>query len=185
VLLVFTALFALVFGSGCHTATVKLQSNKDAAAVRPIKRLYVVVDLTVPTTQQLAKNPKLRLKSDMLVASLMNSLTNTPLKIEYGAASPLQLNANYDVNIANFYADAVLLVKINNCVIDNFGGCWKVFYQADLYDEITHKTVWRAFIDCHGDPVTVDEGMQKMANAVVKQLRADGFIESKQAGSAN
>jgi hypothetical protein len=176
----FAAMLALICGNGCANISVTLQSNKDVTAVRPVKRLYVLIQQGVLEKQPMSKKPDEQLKSDVLAASLRNCLSNTPVQLEISVVGPLALDESiYETKIQGFYADAVLIIKVQNLVVDQFGGSPIIYYDAILYDEITHKYVWRAVINNSGDPGAMDQRMQKMAGAIVAQLRADGFIESR------
>jgi hypothetical protein len=176
----FAAMLALICGNGCANTSVTLLSNKDVAAVRPVKRLYVLIEQGALEKQPVSKKLDEQLKSDVLAASLRNCLSNTSVKLEISVVDPLALDEKiYETKIWEFYADAVLIIKIKNVVMDQFGGSPIIYYDAGLFDEITHKYVWRAVINNSGNPGAMDQRMQKMADAIVAQLRADGFIESQ------
>jgi hypothetical protein len=176
----FGAMLALICGNGCANTSVTLQSNKDVAAVRPVKRLYVLIEQSALEKQPVSKKLDEQLKSDVLAASLRNCLSNTSVQLKISVVDPLALDEKiYETKIGEFYADAVLIIKIKNVVMDQFGGSPIIYYDAGLFDEITHKYVWRAVINNSGNPGAMDQRMQKMADAIVAQLRADGFIESQ------
>ena len=176
----FAAMLALICGDGCASVSVTLQSNKDVAAVRPVRRLYVLIELDALEKQPMSQKVNERLKSDVLAASLRNCLSNTSVQLKISVVDPLALDEKiYETKIQEFYTDAVLTIGIRNGVVDQFGGNPVIYFNAGLYDEILHKDVWRAVINNSGDPGAMDQRMQKMAGAIIAQLRADGFIESQ------
>ena len=169
-------------GSGCANVSVTLQSNRDPAAMHRIQRLFVIIDQGVIEKQPTSKRSGERLKSEVLAASLQNCLSNTPVQLEINIVNPVALNGqNFESKIREFQADAVLVVRLRNVVMDQFGGCPIIYYDASLYNEITQKYVWRALIKNSGDPAAMNQRTRKMAEAIVAQLRADGFLEPPQA----
>jgi len=176
----FAAILALICGNGCANASVTMQSNKNAAAVRPIRRLYVLIQQDALEKQPLSKKSSEQLKSDVLAANLQNCLSSNSVQSKISVVDLLALDEKiYETKIQEFYSDAVLVIGIKNGVIDQFGGTPMICYDAKLYDEILRKYVWRAAINNSGDPGAMDQRMQKMAVAIVAQLRADGFIETQ------
>jgi hypothetical protein len=169
---------ALLCGNGCANVSVTMQSNKDPGAMHQVKRLYVIIDQGVLENQPTSKRIDEQLKSAVLVASLRNCLSNTPLQLEIGIVNPLALNGqDFETKIREFQADAVLVCKLKNVVVNQFGGCPTIYYDASLFNEITHKYVWRALIKNSGDPFAMDQRTRRMAETIVAQLRADGLIE--------
>jgi hypothetical protein len=176
----FAAILALICGNGCADMSVTLQSNKDTTAIYHVRRLFVFIDQGSFETQPVSKKLAKQLKSDVLAASLKNCLSNTSVQLEIGVVNPLALDDKiYETKIHEFLADSVLTIRIKHVVMDQFGGCPIIYYDASLFDEITHKYIWRALINNSGNPETMDQRMQKMAEAIIAQIRADGFIESQ------
>jgi hypothetical protein len=173
------SLLLLIFSNGCANVAVTLQSNKDAAAVHYVRRLYVLVNLGEFEKQPLSKNASCQMHAGVLADSLRESLTNTTVQAEIQVVNPLELNPGiYDQQIRAFHADGVLMVKLRQFVVNQFGGCPTVNFDATLLDELTHKYEWRATINNSGDPEAMDERLKKMGSAIVAQLRTDGFLET-------
>lgn len=174
----FATMLTLICGNGCANISVTLQSNKDVAAVRPIRRLYVLIKQDAQEKQPVSKKLNEQLKSEVLAASLQNCLSNASIQLKVSVVDTLVLDEKiYETKIQEFYSDAVLIIEIRNGVMDQFGGYPIIYYDARLYDEIMQRTVWRAVINNSGDPSAMDQRMQRMGVAIVKQLRTDGFIE--------
>lgn len=171
---------ALFCGNGCANISVSLQSNRDPEVMHQISRLYVLIDQGVFENQPAAKSAGGSLPSVALAAGLRNCLSNSPVQLEISIRDPLALNGqNFDAKILEFQADAVLVVRLRNAVLDQFGGCPIIYYDASLFNEITQKCVWRGILKNSGDPAAINRRMRKMAGLLVAQLRADGFIESQ------
>ncbi len=179
--LVFSLLaLALLCGNGCADVSVTMQSNKDLEGMHQVKRLYVIIDQGVLEKQPASPKIKEHLKSKVLAASLRECLSNTPVQLEFQIINPLALSKeNYEAKITEYHADAVLVIKLKSVLMDQFGGCPKIYYDALLLNQITQKPVWRAIIENSGNPAAMNHRMQRMAEAIVAQLRADGFIESQ------
>ena len=144
----------------------------------------MLIDEGVLEKQPASKKTNEQLKSEVLAVSLRNCFSNTPVQLEVGIVNPLALDGaldgqNFETKIRAFHADTVLVVRLKNVVVDQFGGCPMLFYDASLFNEITHKFVWRGIIKNSGDPEAMKQRTRKMAETLVAQLRADGFVESQ------
>ena len=170
----------LLCGNGCANISVTMQSNKDPAVMHQVRRLYVLIDQDVLEKQTVSKKSDQPLPSEALAASLRNCLSNAPVQLDIGSINPLALDEKiYETKILDDHADAVLIIKFRNALMDQFGGCPIIYYDAILYNQIVQKPVWRALITNSGSPDVMDQRMQKMAMTIVAQLRVDGFIESQ------
>jgi hypothetical protein len=156
----------LLLGAGC--TSVKLQSTKDPAAVRKIDRLFVLIN------QGETDNPKL---SSELVDHFRNSLSNSPVKLEFSIMSSLELDEQiHDAKIKQFEAEAVLVIRVTTFIVSEFGGYPTIIYDVSLFDPELKKRLWRGSVNNSGGTALMNRRMREMAEAIVSQLKMDGFL---------
>jgi hypothetical protein len=156
----------LFLGAGC--TSVKLKSTKDPAAVRKISRLFVLIN------QGETDNPKL---SNELSEHFRNSLSNAPVQLEFSIMSPLELDEKiHDSKIKQFNADAVLTIRVTTFVVSEYGGYPTIIYDVSLFDPEMKKRLWRGSVNNSGGTALMNRRMREMAEAIVSQLRKDGFL---------
>jgi len=159
-------LSALFLGAGC--TSVKLKSTKDPAAVRKINRLFVLIN------QGETDNPKL---SNELIEHFRNSLSNSPVKLEFSIMSPLDLDEQvHDAKIKQFDADAVLVIRVTTFILSEYGGYPTIIYDVSLFDPEMKKRLWRGSVNNSGGTALMNRRMREMAEAIVSQLKKDGFL---------
>ena len=169
----------LFFGNGCASTSVTMQTNKNPLAMHSIKRLFVVINLGPLEKQTTHTKGAAELSSESLVASLRNCFSSNSVQVEIKVVNPLELEKqDYQAQARQFFADAALLIRLDHYVVNQFGSYPIIYYDAALSNEISHKLVWRALIKNSGNPGTMKERNQRMAETIVAELRADGFIES-------
>ena len=157
---------ALFCGSGC--TSVSLESNKDAAAVHKINRLFILINQGEVKSQPLSKS---------LAAAFENCFSNTPTRVDIAIASPLDLDeSGYKSRMETFNADAVLVVGVQTFIVDQFGGYPTIMYDASLYDSAMKKREWRAAINNSGGTALMNRRMKEMSESIVSQLKLDGFL---------
>ena len=159
-------LSTLFLGAGC--TSVNLKSTKDPAAVRKINRLFVLIN------QGETDTPKL---SNELTQHLRNSLSNSPVKLEFSVMSPLELDERvHDAKIKQFDADGVLVIRVTTFIISEYGGYPTIIYDVSLFDPEIKKRLWRGSVNNSGGTALMNRRMREMAEAIVSQLRKDGFL---------
>jgi hypothetical protein len=159
-------ILAMAGGSGCTSVTV--HSNKDAAAVHRIGKLFVLIN-----QGELEKQPL----SNMLADDLRNSFSNSPVQLAMSIVSPLELDEQkHDREIEAFHPDAVLTIQVRTFIVDEYGGYPKILYDVSLLDPAARHRLWRAAIDNSGGTALMDRRMREMAEKIVAQLRQDGFL---------
>jgi hypothetical protein len=156
----------LVLGSGC--TSVKLKSTKDPAAVRKINRLFVLIN------QGETDNAKL---SNQLIEHFRNALSNSPVQVEFSIASPLDLDEKvHDSKIKQFDAEGVLSVSVTTFILSEYGGYPTIIYDVSLFDPELKKRLWRGSVNNSGGTALMNRRMREMAEAIVSQLKKDGFL---------
>lgn len=153
-------------GTGC--TSISLESNKNAAAIHKVDRLFILINQGEVKDQPLSK---------MLATAFQNCFTNAAPKVDIAITSPLDLDENaYKASITNFHADAVFVVSVNTFIIDEFGGYPTIMYDASLFDPSMKQRVWRAAINNSGGTALMERRMWEMAEKIVQQLHQDGFF---------
>ncbi len=152
--------------TGC--TSIKIQANKDAASVKKIKRLYVVIQHGDVGQQAL---------SNGLASALRNAFTNTPVALEVSIANPVELDEKVHLKrITQFESDAAMVITATGGIIADFGGYPTIIYDASLFDPQLEKRLWRARIDNSGGTALMTRRFREMADTIVRQLKQDGFI---------
>lgn len=152
--------------AGC--TSVKLQSTKDPAAVRKVNRLFVLIN------QGETENQKL---SGELIDQFRNSLSNSPVLLEFSIISPLELDERvHDVKIKQFEADSVLAIRVTTFIVSEYGGYPTIIYDVSLFDSEMKKRLWRGSVNNSGGTALMSRRMREMAEAIVTQLKKDGFL---------
>ena len=156
----------LLFVAGC--TSVSLKSTKDPAAVRKINRLFVLINQGETDNQKW---------SNELIEHFRNSLTNSPVRLEFSIVSPLELDERvHDARIKQFDADAVLVVRVTTFVVSEYGGYPTIMYDVSLFDPEVKKRLWRGSVNNSGGTALMSRRMREMAEAIVSQLSKDGFL---------
>lgn len=159
------AVFTLLV-TGC--TSVQLVANKDAGAVKKLQRLFVLVNHGEANKQKLSAD---------LIAQFRTSLTNSQVQAEYAVVSALDLDDRiHDDKIKVFNPDAVLVVRVANYVVDQYGGYPTIKYDVSLFDHASKKRVWRSAVNNSGGTALMERRMREMAEKIVGQLRDDGFL---------
>ena len=152
--------------SGC--TSISVQSNKDAAAVHKVSRLFILINGGDAQNQEL---------SNILAADLVDCFSNKPAKIQVCITSPLDLDDTaYRARMMTFMADSILTISPQNRVVDPYGGFPTIVYDASLFDPATKKREWRASITNSGGTEVMGRRMRKMAESIVSKLELDGFL---------
>ena len=153
--------------TGCTSITIK--SNKDAASVKQLDRLYIVVNHGEVTDKSL---------SNYLIDGFKSCFTNSPVKVDYGVMSALDLDPKVMTDeIKAFNPDAVLVVSVSTFVVAaEYGGYPTIIYDASLYNPDHTKRIWRASIDNSGGTALMKRRMREMAGKISMQLQTDGFL---------
>lgn len=157
---------ALVCASGC--TSISLESNKDAAAVHKVNRLFILIRQDDVKTRQLAND---------LAVDCGICFSNRPTRIEVAIISPLDLDdSGYNRRISAFDSDSVLTIAIRTAMLDQSGGFRTINYDVSLFDPATKKRLWRAAVVNSGSPEIMEKRMRKMVEAIVSKLDEDGFL---------
>lgn len=152
--------------TGC--TSVQLVANKDAGAVKKLQRLFVVVNHGEANKQKLSTD---------LIAQFRSSLTNSLVQAEYAVVSALDLDDRVlDEKIKAFNPDAVLVIRVANYVVDQYGGYPTIRYDVSIFDHATKKRVWRSAVNNSGGTALMERRMREMADKIIGQLRDDGFL---------
>jgi hypothetical protein len=152
--------------SGC--TSVKLKSTKDSAAVKKVNRLFVLIN------QGETDKPTL---SNQLIGHFRNALTNTPVRCEFSISSPLDLDEKvHDAKIKEFNADGVLSISVTTFILSEYGGYPTIIYDVSLFDPESKKRLWRGSVNNSGGTALMNRRMREMADAIVAQLKKDGFL---------
>jgi hypothetical protein len=179
--LILVALWAvLIFGNGCASTAVTMQTNKDPGPMHAVKRLFVVINLGPLENQTSFNRGAAEISSASLAEGLRGCFSTNGVQLEIKVVNPLELEKpDYAAQAREFFADAALLIRLDHYVVDQFGNYPMLYYDAALSNEVTHKLVWRALIKNSGNPGTMKERNQRMAESIVAKLRADGFLETE------
>jgi hypothetical protein len=160
--------FAIFMGCSIGTSMVTIQATKDPSAVQKIGRLFILInhgDLGHPGY------------SRDLAADLQSTLSNPPPVLKISVISPLALDESvYDKKIKEFKPDAVLVIRLSTSVVDEAGGYPMLKYDVSLFDPMMKKRLWRGAVNNSGGTAFIQRRMHDMAEAIVNQLRQDGFL---------
>src|SRR6185436_3421669 len=140
-----------LFISGC--TSIKLQSNKDAATVIKLKKLFILIN-----HGDADKQPY----STELAAALKASLTNDPVEIEIVISNPLELDPKANLKrIEAFAPTAVLLITATGGVMSEYGGYPTIIYDASLTTPDLERRFWRARINNSGGTALMTRRMRE------------------------
>lgn len=157
---------ALLFVAGC--TSVKLQSTKDPAAVRKLSRLFILINQGETDSANL---------SNELAGYFRNSLSNSPVELEFSIVSPLELDERvHEAKVKQFGADAILAIRVATFVVSEYGGYPTIVYDVSLFERDFKKRLWRGSVNNSGGTALMSRRMREMAEAIVAQLRKDGFL---------
>ena len=162
-------LFAFFFGfMTCGCTSIQLHANKDAASVRRVKRLFVLIQHGDIGTQPYSTD---------LAEAIRTAFTNTPVVTEVGVSNPIELDERvHRQQIEKFESDAVLVITATGGIVAEFGGYPTIIYDASLFEPQMDKRLWRARIDNSGGTAFMKRRFREMAEHIIRQLRSDGFI---------
>ena len=157
--------FSLALG-GC--TSVKVQATKDVESVRRLERLFLLINHGDMGNQPYSTN---------LANHFRMVLSNPPPVLEIGIVSPLELDEKvHQIRVEQFKADAVLVVRLTGAVLSQYGGYPVLTYDASLFDPPMKKRMWRGVVNNSGGTGLMNRRMREMAEALVAQLRKDGFL---------
>lgn len=157
---------AMIFVAGC--TSISLESNKDPASVRTLRRVFILISASDTKDQTLATS---------LETAFRECFTNATPVVEVAITSPLDLDEHaLTSRMVRFTPDAVLTVSAKSRVVDTYGNYPRIVYDASLFDPIAKKRIWRASIENAGSTEVMDWRMREMAEKIVQQLHQDGFL---------
>jgi hypothetical protein len=166
----------VLFTAGCTSITI--ESNKDAASVRQLKRLYILID---------HGETKDRILSNHLIGGLKICFSNAPVQVEYGISSALDLDPKTSTDrIDAFNPEALLILHASYYKAqDNLS----IQYDASMYDfgqnREKPKRIWRASITTVGGFDWLKWRMNELAGKIAMKLQADGFLTGVSAPPPN
>jgi len=159
---------SVVCGTFVGCTSVKVQSTKDAQAVRKIERLFVLIN-----HGDLGNQPY----SNDLANNLRSVLSNPPPVMGISIVSPLELDERvHEAKIKQFNPDAVLVIRLTTAVLNEYGGYPILKYDASFFDPKMDKRLWRGAVNNSGGTALMKRRMREMAEVIIGQLRKDGFL---------
>lgn len=82
----------------------------------------------------------------------------------------------HSAKIKQFNADAVLVIRDISFNVNKYGDYYSIMYDVSLFDPELKKRFWRASVNNIRGLEIDDPRMRKMAEAILSQLKKDGFL---------